>query len=44
MQRSDGGGVFDIQDRINGLNLCGCKTITSCQVYVEPETSNSDSR
>ncbi|ONK70329.1 uncharacterized protein A4U43_C05F32610 [Asparagus officinalis] len=30
--RSDGGGIFDIQDRINGLNLCGCKTIAACQV------------
>ncbi|XP_042375747.1 PI-PLC X domain-containing protein At5g67130-like [Zingiber officinale] len=29
--RSNGGGVFDIQDRINGLSLCGCSTITACQ-------------
>ncbi|CAL9773914.1 unnamed protein product [Musa acuminata subsp. burmannicoides] len=29
--RSNGGGVFDIQDRINGLALCGCGTITACQ-------------
>lgn len=37
MQRSDGGGVFDIQDRINGLSLCGCKTITACQVALGPK-------
>ncbi|XP_062193694.1 PI-PLC X domain-containing protein At5g67130-like isoform X2 [Phragmites australis] len=29
--RSDGGGVFDVQDRINGLTLCGCNTIAACQ-------------
>ncbi|KAJ3693287.1 hypothetical protein LUZ60_008767 [Juncus effusus] len=29
--RSDGGGVFDVQDRINGLSLCGCSTIAACQ-------------
>ncbi|XP_073004608.1 PI-PLC X domain-containing protein At5g67130 [Typha latifolia] len=29
--RSNGGGVFDIQDRINGLALCGCNSITACQ-------------
>ncbi|WOL13559.1 PI-PLC X domain-containing protein [Canna indica] len=29
--RSNGGGVFDIQDRINGLSLCGCSTISACQ-------------
>ncbi|KQJ86917.1 PI-PLC X domain-containing protein At5g67130 [Brachypodium distachyon] len=29
--RSDGGGVFDVQDRINGLTLCGCNTISACQ-------------
>ncbi|XP_020103329.1 PI-PLC X domain-containing protein At5g67130 isoform X2 [Ananas comosus] len=29
--RSDGRGVFDIQDRINGLALCGCSIISSCQ-------------
>lgn len=32
LQRSDGGGVFDIQDRINGLALCGCSTLAACQV------------
>jgi len=32
MQRSDGGGVFDIVDRINGHALCGCSTVTACQV------------
>lgn len=32
MQRSDGGGVFDILDRINGRNLCGCETVIACQV------------
>ncbi|KAJ6849788.1 PI-PLC X domain-containing protein [Iris pallida] len=30
--RSDGGGVFDVQDRINGLALCGCNTVSACQV------------
>jgi len=29
--RSNGGGVFDVQDRINGLTLCGCNTIAACQ-------------
>ncbi|KAF4380826.1 hypothetical protein F8388_017180 [Cannabis sativa] len=29
--RSDGGGVFDIIDRMNGLTLCGCNTVTACQ-------------
>ncbi|XP_066343078.1 PI-PLC X domain-containing protein At5g67130-like isoform X2 [Miscanthus floridulus] len=28
--RSDGGGVFDVQDRINGRTLCGCDTIAAC--------------
>ncbi|KAK1276171.1 PI-PLC X domain-containing protein [Acorus gramineus] len=28
--RSDGGGVFDITDRMNGP-LCGCSTISACQ-------------
>lgn len=32
MQRSDGGGVFDIADKMNGHTLCGCSTITACQV------------
>lgn len=44
--RSDGGGVFDVQDRVNGLSLCGCNTITSCKagapfgVCKHEETSN----
>ncbi|CAI9758816.1 unnamed protein product [Fraxinus pennsylvanica] len=29
--RSDGGGVFDVVDRMNGQSLCGCSTVTSCQ-------------
>ncbi|KAK3132515.1 hypothetical protein QOZ80_6AG0523430 [Eleusine coracana subsp. coracana] len=29
--RSDGGGIFDVQDRINGLTLCSCNTIAACQ-------------
>ncbi|XP_057416182.1 PI-PLC X domain-containing protein At5g67130-like [Lotus japonicus] len=29
--RSDGGGVFDIVDKMNGQELCGCSTITACQ-------------
>ncbi|KAK1433082.1 hypothetical protein QVD17_09988 [Tagetes erecta] len=29
--RSDGGGVFDALDRMNGQTLCGCVSITSCQ-------------
>jgi hypothetical protein len=32
MQRSDGGGVFDAVDRMNGATLCGCSTVTACQV------------
>ncbi|EEF38817.1 PI-PLC X domain-containing protein At5g67130 [Ricinus communis] len=29
--RSDGGGVFDVVDRMNGQTLCGCSTVTACQ-------------
>lgn len=29
--RSDGGGVFDVVDRMNGQTLCGCNTVTACQ-------------
>lgn len=29
--RSDGGGVFDALDRMNGPILCGCSTIAACQ-------------
>ncbi|KAL5556981.1 hypothetical protein UlMin_039217 [Ulmus minor] len=29
--RSDGGGVFDVVDRMNGPSLCGCSTVTACQ-------------
>ncbi|OWM66275.1 hypothetical protein CDL15_Pgr013492 [Punica granatum] len=29
--RSDGGGVFEALDRINGQRLCGCTTIAACQ-------------
>ncbi|KAI3760933.1 hypothetical protein L1987_51337 [Smallanthus sonchifolius] len=29
--RSDGGGVFDALDRMNGQTLCGCASVTSCQ-------------
>ncbi|XP_047322730.1 PI-PLC X domain-containing protein At5g67130-like [Impatiens glandulifera] len=29
--RSDGGGVFEALDRMNGQTLCGCSTVTSCQ-------------
>ncbi|KAG6768105.1 hypothetical protein POTOM_027002 [Populus tomentosa] len=29
--RSDGGGVFDAMDRLNG-QACGCSTVTACQV------------
>ncbi|KAF8410090.1 hypothetical protein HHK36_002612 [Tetracentron sinense] len=29
--RSDGGGVFDAVDRMNGQTLCGCSTVTACQ-------------
>ncbi|KAK4262312.1 hypothetical protein QN277_027888 [Acacia crassicarpa] len=32
--RSDGGGVFDVVDKMNGHSLCGCSTITACQVGV----------
>ncbi|KAL1824295.1 hypothetical protein ACET3Z_011073 [Daucus carota] len=29
--RSDGGGVFDAVDEMNGHTLCGCSTVTACQ-------------
>ncbi|XP_044469317.1 PI-PLC X domain-containing protein At5g67130 isoform X1 [Mangifera indica] len=29
--RSDGGGVFDVLDRMNGQTLCGCNTVQACQ-------------
>ncbi|KAH9318426.1 hypothetical protein KI387_020195, partial [Taxus chinensis] len=29
--RSDGGGVFDAVDRLNGRSLCGCNTVAACQ-------------
>ncbi|KAG6424702.1 hypothetical protein SASPL_115122 [Salvia splendens] len=29
--RSDGGGVFDDLDRMNGQTLCGCATVSACQ-------------
>ncbi|XP_058081051.1 PI-PLC X domain-containing protein At5g67130 isoform X2 [Magnolia sinica] len=29
--RSDGGGVFDAVDRMNGQTLCGCNTVIACQ-------------
>ncbi|KAL7141416.1 hypothetical protein ABFS83_08G051200 [Erythranthe nasuta] len=29
--RSDGGGVFDVLDRMNGQRLCGCSTVSACQ-------------
>ncbi|XP_010550360.1 PREDICTED: PI-PLC X domain-containing protein At5g67130-like [Tarenaya hassleriana] len=29
--RSDGGGVFEVLDRMNGPVLCGCSTISACQ-------------
>ncbi|RXI07144.1 hypothetical protein DVH24_026280 [Malus domestica] len=29
--RSDGGGVFDAVDRMNGPVLCGCSTVSACQ-------------
>ncbi|TMW99441.1 hypothetical protein EJD97_002545 [Solanum chilense] len=32
--RSDGGGVFDVLDQMNGRTLCGCPTVTACQVGV----------
>ncbi|XP_023642390.1 PI-PLC X domain-containing protein At5g67130-like [Capsella rubella] len=30
-KRSDGGGVFEILDRMNGPVLCGCQTLAACQ-------------
>ena len=44
MQRSDGGGVFDVVDRMNGPTLCGCSTLTACQVcllYLSTTCSSS---
>ncbi|XP_028764156.1 PI-PLC X domain-containing protein At5g67130 isoform X1 [Neltuma alba] len=32
--RSDGGGVFDVVDKMNGHALCGCSTIAACQAGV----------
>ncbi|KAK4791114.1 hypothetical protein SAY86_031527 [Trapa natans] len=29
--RSDGGGVFDALDRMNGQLMCGCSTVAACQ-------------
>ncbi|KAL5819648.1 hypothetical protein ACOSQ3_023593 [Xanthoceras sorbifolium] len=29
--RSDGGGIFDVLDRMNGQSLCGCNTVNACQ-------------
>ncbi|XP_075498630.1 PI-PLC X domain-containing protein At5g67130 [Primulina tabacum] len=29
--RSDGGGVFDVLDHMNGQSLCGCSTVYACQ-------------
>ncbi|PWA41059.1 PLC-like phosphodiesterases superfamily protein [Artemisia annua] len=29
--RSDGGGVFDALDKMNGQSLCGCASITACE-------------
>ncbi|KAM7251272.1 hypothetical protein ACFE04_023155 [Oxalis oulophora] len=29
--RSDGGGVFDAVDKMNGHSLCGCSTVAACQ-------------
>lgn len=29
--RSDGGGVFDALDRMNGQALCGCSSVSACQ-------------
>ncbi|CAN8264134.1 unnamed protein product [Cochlearia groenlandica] len=29
--RSDGGGVFDILDRMNGPVICGCESLAACQ-------------
>lgn len=29
--RSDGGGVFDTMDRMNGQSMCGCSTVIACQ-------------
>ncbi|CAJ1929559.1 unnamed protein product [Sphenostylis stenocarpa] len=35
--RSDGGGVFEIVDKINGHSLCGCNTVSACQEIVNLE-------
>ncbi|CBI21399.3 hypothetical protein VitviT2T_011012 [Vitis vinifera] len=29
--RSDGGGVFDVLDGMNGQTLCGCSSVAACQ-------------
>ncbi|KAL7169716.1 hypothetical protein ACSBR2_034700 [Camellia fascicularis] len=37
--RSDGGGVFDALDRMNGQTLCGCGSITACQDWLGRATN-----
>ncbi|CAK9315275.1 unnamed protein product [Citrullus colocynthis] len=39
--RSEGGGVFDALDKINGQTLCGCSTLASCQAGAPPGTCKS---
>jgi hypothetical protein len=35
VQRSDGDGVFDVHDRINGYTLCDCDSIVACEVITK---------
>ncbi|KAL7214955.1 hypothetical protein ACSBR1_027187 [Camellia fascicularis] len=39
MQRSDGGGVFDALDRMNGQTLCGYGSVTACQDWLGRATN-----
>ncbi|KAL6530152.1 hypothetical protein OROMI_028797 [Orobanche minor] len=39
--RSDGGGVFDELDGINGQTLCGCTTVSACQLKHPLEVAKS---
>ncbi|KAF5766312.1 putative PLC-like phosphodiesterase, TIM beta/alpha-barrel domain superfamily [Helianthus annuus] len=40
--RSDGGGVFDALDRMNGQTLCGCVSVTACQARAPSGTCRNN--
>ncbi|CAN6459685.1 unnamed protein product [Victoria cruziana] len=39
--RSDGGGVFDIIDWMNGHTICGCSSVIACQAGAPPGSCKS---